>query len=299
MTLLPKVMLHSRANQVFSESGMDSPSGCVNYSWFKNYPYQIQYKFNSRGFRDDEWPDTTQLSSAIWCIGDSFTVGIGSPLSHTWVNLLQQQSDLRTINVSMDGASNDWIARQAVDILKNICPEKMVIQWTYHHRREIQDQSLTDERRRRHHTTHHLSESADVDNFVKNYQLVEQNKKNCRIIHSEIPNASVLDKSELVEFWNAIRGVDWPIDPPLTLIQYYNLPTLVQQELEKIPCSGYQNLEKYLIITAELQAAKSLYIDITDSADYIQFNQIDYARDGHHYDLATADDFVKKVMRLF
>ena len=90
--LLPDFILRSRQNELFTESGLDTLKDCLDNTHYKNYPHQIEYKYNSRGYRDAEWPNTiTELQDAIWCFGDSFTVGIGSPLNHTWVNILQSK----------------------------------------------------------------------------------------------------------------------------------------------------------------------------------------------------------------
>jgi hypothetical protein len=116
---------------------MDSLELCGDKKHFKSYPYNITYNYNSRGFRDAEWPDNIEeLQSSIWCVGDSFTVGLGSPLEHTWVYQVSKQLNRRTINVSMDGASNMWIARKSLDIVDKIKPAHLIIQWSYISRRE-------------------------------------------------------------------------------------------------------------------------------------------------------------------
>lgn len=138
MMILPNIALPSRVGEVISESGMDSRevSEIKNrLDWFQNFPYPIEYRFNRRGFRDHEWPGPNRLNSAIWCLGDSFTLGIGSPFDHIWPQILQQRSKRRTINVSLDGGSNEWIAATAQQILREVAPECIVIMWSYLHRR--------------------------------------------------------------------------------------------------------------------------------------------------------------------
>ena len=122
--ILPDFILPSRQHQICTESGIDSLEQCLDKKHFKLYPHQIEYRYNSRGFRDAEWPeDINDLKNATWCIGDSFTVGIGSPLKHTWPYILQQQTGCRVINISMDGASNEWMARKCSTLLKIINPK--------------------------------------------------------------------------------------------------------------------------------------------------------------------------------
>lgn len=129
----------SRANENSLFSGIDSIE-CIPNSkkkHFKNYPYKIQYQYNSRGFRDQEWPESLdELQNSIWCLGDSFTDGVGLPFPHIWPQVLQQITNLQTINVSLDGASNNWIARHARAIIDEINPKNLIVQWSYSHRRE-------------------------------------------------------------------------------------------------------------------------------------------------------------------
>ena len=135
--ILSDFILHSRVNAVWQFSGMDSIEECRDKKHFKNYPYKVEYVYNSRGFRDTEWPESLEeLKNAIWCIGDSFTVGLGSPLEHTWPYLLQQQTGRRCINVSMDGTSNEWIARKGISLVNTISPDIVIAHWSYTNRRE-------------------------------------------------------------------------------------------------------------------------------------------------------------------
>ena len=141
-SILDSTRIISRANENSLFSGIDSPEEIPIYDFrkkthFKNYPHQIEYQYNSRGFRDQEWPNSLdELQNSIWCLGDSFTAGVGLPFTHTWPQLLQQITNLRTINVSLDGASNNWIARHARAIIDEINPKNLIVQWSYSHRRE-------------------------------------------------------------------------------------------------------------------------------------------------------------------
>jgi hypothetical protein len=147
--ILGDLILSSRSNQYWKYSGLDSFNECIDKKYFLKYPHEISYEYNSRGFRDSEWPDSlAELSECIWCIGDSFTVGLGQPYDHIWPQVLQRRSKRRTINISMDGASNDWILRRTQQIIDEINPKNIVLMWSYLHRRESEDTSLSDENRR-------------------------------------------------------------------------------------------------------------------------------------------------------
>jgi hypothetical protein len=141
--ILPDFVLQSTQNLITDYVDPDTPDNCNNLDHFRQYPYQINYQYNSRGYRDAEWPK--DLASAVWCFGDSFTVGIGSPVEHTWPWILQQQLNQRTINISMMGASNNWICRQVLQVIQQIGPVRCVIQWSYLHRREKDEITVRNE----------------------------------------------------------------------------------------------------------------------------------------------------------
>jgi hypothetical protein len=143
--ILSNFVIPSKINYQTNFEKPDSPNDCLNIDHFNNYPYNITYKYNSRGFRDIEWPEN--LKDAIWCIGDSFTVGLGSPIEHTWPYLLSKATELNTINISVNGASNAWISRKALELVATVKPKKIVIMWSYFYRRESDDTSLSDEER--------------------------------------------------------------------------------------------------------------------------------------------------------
>jgi hypothetical protein len=229
--ILPDFILSSRVNQEWEYSGIDSAEYCMDKKHFDSYPYQVNYKYNSRGFRDEEWPtDINELKQAVWCVGDSFTVGIGSPVEHTWVYQVGRQLNKKTINVSMDGASNEWIARKVLQIQETISPDLIIIQWSYTHRREHEYILLSDEDRRIYNCKEESQQ--DIDNTICCIKTVAE-KSTSNIIHSFIPHfAYATDKLQL-------------------LSKIKNLPILSIPEIVSL----------------------------------------DTARDGHHYDIRTAEKF--------
>jgi len=280
---LPDLVLPSRANRRWTHTGMDSPEHCRDPEHFRSYPHTVEYHYNSRGFRDDEWPE--ELDQAIWCVGDSFTVGVGSPRSHTWPWILQQRTGRRCINVSMDGASNNWIARQAVQILEQVAPETMIIHWSYLHRRE---------------GLKHVSDEVK-DRFLRHYENV--------------------------------RAPDWPRVTDIE--QFCLLPADIQQELMTQHDQGWrqgimdedlrlwhigtdlqQDIDNTQQCVAMVESANSrtkiLHSFIPDFAvgheqDFyntlrsghaavLHFQPVDLARDGHHYDIKTAEGFVDRLL---
>jgi hypothetical protein len=110
-------------------------------------------------------------------------VGLGAPVEHTWPYLLAQKTNLRTINISMDGASNDWISRRIMDICDAVYPRLIVAHWSYIERRENTDSTLTDEQRR---LWHVVGETDGLFNLTNHVKLVETNPFS-NVIHSTIP----------------------------------------------------------------------------------------------------------------
>ena len=125
-----------KCNLEETHSGIDTLARCQNPDHFRNYPWPVAYNYNSRGYRDAEWPsDIKDLRSSVWCVGDSFTVGLGQPFDHIWPQILSKRINIPTINVSRDGASNGAIADNVRSIIKWCEPARIVVMWSYLHRR--------------------------------------------------------------------------------------------------------------------------------------------------------------------
>lgn len=277
--ILPEFILTTRQNY---KDGLDSLKKCLDKNYFKSYPYIVEYVFNSRGFRDAEWPDTLEeLQDSIWCVGDSFTVGLGSPITHTWPNILQSNTNKRCINVSMDGASNKWIARKVLEIIKTIHPKIIVIQWSYIPRDELCDSTLTDEDRRI-----DVAKNKNIDELrlisLKLIQDIEFQKDQCKIIHSFVPYGTLLDRSYNENIWECLWKNNWPSLPD-TLNEFNCLEKNIVNELK--------NFNVYDVLY--------VYYQLIDSIMYVpEIKSLDLARDGHHYDIITATNFVDQVENL-
>lgn len=286
--ILPNFILPSRVNQSWEYSGMDSFEDCLDKNHFKQYSQSINYNYNSRGYRDQEWPESIdQLKNAIWCIGDSFTVGLGSPQEHTWPYLLQQQLNQRTINVSMDGASNDWIQRKALKLLKEIQPQTIVIHWSYVTRHEINNDLLDDEQRRAEHDPQTLRVHGFDFFKQKLKQLIiqlEEVKNQTQIIHSFIPAFDLEYDCKIDRVWPIIKGADWPV-APTTVQELENLPNFVKQELK----NDFKYYNKF-------KEQFEYYHDINCCVP--EFVPQDLARDGHHYDIKTASAFAQQITKV-
>lgn len=193
------------------ESGLDSLELCSDKNAFLNYPFKFTYKYNSRGFRDYDWP-TESLEDVIWCIGDSFTQGLGCPLEHTWPKLLEKETGKKTITVAMDGASNQWIHRRSLQIIQEIQPKNMVVMWSFFNRRESKNSSISDLERRIWVST----KTTDMDDFICSlllFQSLQKKKQNTNIIHLTVPNAfsrktSMPNIQNLSNFIGEVESID-------------------------------------------------------------------------------------------
>ena len=251
-----KLIIPKFCNQQFDYSGQDNLKGCLDRKLFLQWPHKVNYNYNSRGFRDQEWPQ--DLNSAVWCFGDSFTVGIGSCFEHTWPQVLSQHSQRRVINVSMDGASNEWIARQVCDAYDLVGPRNMIIMWSYLHRRENADNDQSDLDRRLH------SVRSTVEQDFENLRACRKQVHEHCVRHSAHHEHCV--RSNLIEL-------------------------IIPNFVNEIDQTGDFSAD---LITVEYQ--DGYHCDF--STDLITVEYLDRARDGHHFDIVTAEWVAKQVQNL-
>jgi hypothetical protein len=86
-------------------SNADRRQQLEKYGWDK--PGIITYKFNSHGFRCNEFDQ----SHGIITIGCSFTAGVGLPVESIWPNLVGSDLGLPVWNLGIGGASMDTCFR--------------------------------------------------------------------------------------------------------------------------------------------------------------------------------------------
>lgn len=280
--LLPNICL-TQKNRI--HNSMDDIEFVHDKQHFLNYKHTVTYEFNSRGFRDSEWPlDVTQLANSIWCIGDSFTVGIGSSYQHIWPQVLETNIDTRTINVSMDGASNDWIARQACQILQEINPTNLIILWSYFQRREHPDSTLKDEDRKIWYNG--STDQEDLDNFRNCIQKVNSLKKKTTVQHYTVPDAQSCNDINIT--WTNIRDSQWPKTCCRTIAEFQRLPTFIQTEI--LNCNP-----SFLILLKR----NDLFEQYKIINQIQEVTKLDLARDGYHFDINTSlwlnNQIVKKL----
>ena len=132
-------------------------------------------------------------------------MGLGSPAEHTWPCLLRHRVPYPVINISMDGASNNWIARMSNIIRAGVKPRAIIHQWSYAHRRE-KDSNESDDKRRIWNVWATVEQ--DMDNFLTCIKSTIRND-NTQVIHSFIPNP-VVDFDNKGSNFKIIESADLP-----------------------------------------------------------------------------------------
>lgn len=284
--VLENIEIVEKAGSVSKFSGMDSQFSAIDPDHFRAFSHNVLYQYNSRGFRDQEWPSDQQLSSAVWCLGDSFTVGIGSPFEHTWPQRLQLITGKRTINVSMDGASNAWLAETCCQIYSEIKPQNIVVMWSFPHRRQAPGPGTPYSRRLHYEKT---TVGQDYENLLDCRSHVRNVCSDSNIVELIVPNWQItLTQTSWdnisVCHWRDLTDSDWPscvteIDPGRLdiinlLVSEYHIDrhSLLEQLTTQQKIPAWHNL--------------------------IQVPLIDRARDGHHFDIATANWIVAEIQHL-
>ena len=285
--ILPNLVIITEVHQNSKTSGLDHPDSCRSPRHFDTYPWPVSYCYNSRGFRDNEWPEN--FSGVIWCLGNSFTVGLGAPFEHIWPQRLGFVTGQRTINVSMNGASNCWMAEQAIQILDLELAETMIIQWTYTHRRQSDVQPFVEEQWQQFYhdikdpswpccpTWHDRFElpkqiitEIEQDPGYQSVPVVCHEKR--RIHHNRHAEDDVFaDSEDLLEHMRQVE-----LHKKSAVLVHTFIPD----------CSTDPQLYK----TIQAWPSKLLYLP--------EIQRLDLARDGHHYDIVTADKLAKDLKQL-
>lgn len=281
--ILPDFVIPTRAGQCWQYSGMDSIEYCRDRKHFESFPYHVEYLYNSRGYRDQEWPESmTELQQSIWCLGDSFTVGIGSPREHTWSHMLLKATGQRTINVSMDGASNNWIARKAQQVIQHIQPRFMVIHWSYTSRREQDVEIVIEAAWKKFYDS--VKDSSWPDCQYKDFDKlpIRIQKEITELHHWSLP--VVTDEARILH--HVRSTIEEDIDNTVTCV-------------EKVNQVAKSTLVIHSFIPKFVPKRDSGVVESKIAGSVIpELKQLDWARDGHHYDTLTSNYFVDQIMRL-
>ena len=165
----------------------DTLDTCADKNYFINYAHQnITYKFNTHGYRDDEWP--TDLKDVIWCIGASDTFGVGLPVEKTWPSVLQVMTGRRCLNLGEPGCSNDTMRLRAEFVHTEYGAKNIIMMWTFLSRRRIDGEDVG-------YSVKDFGDKEDIQNFTNNYTAV--NTLPANVFNFACPGAGMWQEATL------------------------------------------------------------------------------------------------------
>lgn len=167
------------ADMHFTELGHDSSKHCFDKKYFEKH-IPVTYEFNELGFREKSIQQ--YQGNEILAIGDSFTLGLGVNVADRWTNQLEKLLQRPVLNFSLNGASNDWIARKYQQLVDVFDAPTVIVHWTFSHRRESARNDWFDDERTECNPAHNDEEN--LHNWHLNYKKVNGQKT----VHSFIPN---------------------------------------------------------------------------------------------------------------
>ena len=279
--LLPNIIIPKLANECLEFYSPDTLADCDSRRHFKNYPHDVNYKFNSRGFRDQEWPD--DLENAIWCLGDSATTGIGAPIEHSWPSQLSKITGIPTINLGIRAIDNYTISTIAREIIVNVQPKNMLILWAYLERRPLDKihNVIID----------YSQQQVPVNDYSEHYDffkkcilnITEVNIKT-NIVHS-LQYDIVYDQLLINDIWNSVRDPAWP----KTLEDMDTLDPGIVDELH----TKHKVYDKLTKILNWFEFKREFIKNEISKVD-----RVDLARDGFHWDIETNKSIANKFKDL-
>jgi hypothetical protein len=163
--------------------GLDSPDHCFNRRMFDQHS-PVRYQFNQVGFRTHSVDQFK--SNAILVLGDSFTLGLGNNIEDRYTNILEQQLSHQVLNFSLNGASNDWIARKLQQLLTLFQPPAIIVHYTFSHRRERPQSAWHDDERTE--CDPFYSSEENYQNWLKNFKKIQALSGTIKLVHSFIRN---------------------------------------------------------------------------------------------------------------
>jgi hypothetical protein len=195
------------ANLQSDSLGLDNQAHCYNHRMFDQHT-PVHYHFNQIGFRTHSVDKFKH--NAILVLGDSFTLGLGNNLIDRYTDILEQQLSHQVLNFSLNGASNDWIARKLQQLLPLFQPRAIILHYTFSHRRERPRPDWHDDERTECEPLY--SSQENYQNWFANFQTIQALAGDTKLVHSFISNwhDQPVDYAEL--------GAD--LIPPMTQLDF-------------------------------------------------------------------------------
>lgn len=132
-----------------------------------NTEWEVNYQFNSQGFRTSEFEYDVTCSI---CLGCSHTLGTGLPESVRWSNLIEQHTGITAYNLGQGGGSADTVTRLAMGWIDELKPETVFVYWPAPHRTELFEHTDV-----RYYNAN--SKFAETDTYIQRYFLCDTNSE--------------------------------------------------------------------------------------------------------------------------
>lgn len=162
---------------------MDSLEHCPDKKHFSSYG-PVTYEFNQLGYRHSD--ASKYRGDEILAIGDSFTLGLGVNQTDTWPEQLSQLLNYPVLNFSLNGCSNDWIARKTELLLRYFRPRCVIVHYSFTHRREAPHEDWFDDERTLCDPTH--TQEENLENWRYNRDKLVQACGDIPLVHTSIVN---------------------------------------------------------------------------------------------------------------
>jgi hypothetical protein len=171
------------SNMTTDYLGIDSKEHCLDRKWFEQHT-PVNYCFNEVGFRTHSVERFDP--EAVLVLGDSFTLGLGVASNVRFSDIIEQQLSHQVLNFSLNGASNDWIARKLQQLLTVFRPRAIVLHYTFSHRRERPRTDWFDDERTE--CEPFYSSLENFNNWRSNFETICTLAKDIKLVHSFIIN---------------------------------------------------------------------------------------------------------------
>ena len=116
-----EILWHGTDSEEFYQKNLRrNQSHLEQYNWIDR---SITYKFNSHGFRADEFDSP---GSNVMFLGCSHTLGVGLPVESTWAHQVSTALKLKNYNLGVGGSYNDTAFRLAHYWIDQLRPDLVI-----------------------------------------------------------------------------------------------------------------------------------------------------------------------------
>ena len=187
----------------------------------------------------------------------------------------------------MDGASNNWMARKAVSLISQIQPKTVIIHWSYIERREEYPGRF--DQRQWSKTYNNIKDPSwpecplletaytlpahIIKEIVEVFKFPLGKYINDHSLRSKCSKAGI--EQDIANTWECINSV-------AKIAKEFDV-NVINSFIPEFISSNLQDMFWNFLTATEIQ-----YVP--------EFQRLDLARDGHHYDIVTATQFVENLV---